>query len=55
MPALFSAVIGKLHVTPVDTGPGSVTNTFVVRFPDRLANDCAALRKAIADVSAKYA
>lgn len=52
--AFDAAGVGRLYVSPVAAGPGRVTNTFVVRFTDRLANDYEALRKAIADVSAAF-
>lgn len=52
--AFNAAGVGRLHVTPVDAGPGRVANTFVVRFTDRMANNYAALRKAITDVSAEF-
>lgn len=52
--ALEAAGAGKLHVTPIDPGPGGVTDTMVVRCSDRLANNYAALSKVLAEFSARY-
>lgn len=52
--ALDAAGAGKLHVTPVDAGPGGVADTFVVRVTDRLANNYAALSKALSEFAARY-
>ncbi|MCC8394236.1 hypothetical protein LJ656_16685 [Paraburkholderia sp. MMS20-SJTR3] len=52
--ALDTAGAGKLHVTPIEPGPGGVADTFVVRVTDHLANDYAALSKALAEFVARY-
>lgn len=49
--ALIAAGADKRWLEPVNPSPGGVTNTFRVRFTDRLANNYAALREAIAEVS----
>jgi hypothetical protein len=51
--ALEAAGAGKLHVTPIDPGPG-VTDAMVVRCFDRLANSYAALSNVFAEFSARY-
>ncbi|CAM2189495.1 conserved hypothetical protein [Burkholderia cepacia] len=52
--ALEAAGAGKLYVLAIDDGPGGVADTFVVRATDRLANNYAALRKVLAEFSARY-
>ncbi|WP_321920333.1 hypothetical protein [Paraburkholderia tropica] len=52
--ALDAAGAGKLHVTPIEPGPGGVADTFVVRVTDHLANDYAALSEALAEFAAQY-
>jgi hypothetical protein len=52
--ALGAAGAGKLHVTPIEPGPGGVADTFVVRVTDHLANNYAALSKALAEFVARY-
>ena len=52
--ALDATGAGKLYVDPIDPGPGGVADTFVVRVTDRLANNYAALSKALAEFSARY-
>lgn len=52
--ALEAAGAGKLYVLAIDDGPGGVADTFVVRATDRLANSYAALRKVLAEFSARY-
>ena len=52
--ALEATGAGKLYVDPIDPGPGGVADTFVVRVTDRLANNYAALSKALAEFSARY-
>ncbi|OMW41985.1 hypothetical protein [Burkholderia pseudomallei] len=52
--ALDAAGAGKLYVAPIEPGPGGVADTFVVRVTDHLANDYAALSKALAEFSARY-
>ncbi|WP_367305001.1 hypothetical protein [Burkholderia multivorans] len=52
--ALDAAGAGKLYVAPIEPGPGGVADTFVVRVTDHLANDYAALSKALAEFAARY-
>lgn len=52
--ALDAAGAGKLHVAPFATGPGGVTDTFVVRFTDVLANSHPALSKTLAKFAGRY-
>jgi hypothetical protein len=52
--ALEAAGAGKRHVRAIDDGPGGVADTFVVRVTDRLANNYAALSKALAVFAVRY-
>ncbi len=52
--ALDATGAGKLYVAPIERGPGGVADTFVVRVPDHLANDYAALSKALSEFTARY-
>jgi hypothetical protein len=52
--ALDTAGAGKLHVRAIEPGPGGVADTFVMRVTDHLANNYAALSKALTEFAARY-
>ncbi|WP_459176849.1 hypothetical protein [Ewingella americana] len=52
--ALEASGAGKLHVSPISPSSGGVTDKFVVRVTERLANNYAELSKTLTEFAARY-